>query len=163
MWERITTTRWRLSKDSQNELASVLIAIRQECEAAMTARGYAAPPGKETVVEGSADNYKQQVQAIDRVLSRINGAFDVQRLNSAMQILSHALSIEPSRMLSTRSIDAGVRKYGVVALDFGGSGEPNAGSSELAGETGEESASTLDTDGGSRPLDTDDEHDRPGG
>lgn len=136
MFERMSTTRLRLTKDARDQLASLLIVIRNECIAgASLARDETVILGEECIV-GSAVNYGKQVEAIDRIITRLTQSFDVTKLSNGYNIFARAITNANGERLASRHIEEATNYYGSIRPDTGGDRIESKGDDKLSGEAG---------------------------
>jgi hypothetical protein len=132
MFERITATKWKLTKDSREQYGALLVYMRNEWIVAASGSEEAHPNSCSEVSGSTAKNYRKMVECIDRLLVRLDGSFDAHRMAHAYGILSAALTLSPTGRLSRQALDKAGEHYGTMGLDSSRSGIDNAGNNQLA-------------------------------
>ena len=133
MFERITVTKWRLTKDSREQFGALLIYMRNEWAAAATMGDDVHPNSCSETASSTAKNYRKMVECIDRLLARLDGSFDAHRMAHAYGVLSQALSLSPTGRLSRQAIDKASATYGTMGFDSSGDRSNHAGNYQLPG------------------------------
>lgn len=149
---RLSTTKWVLDNDTRDLLGSILVYLRQECETAATVIDTPTELRYEGVIEGIAVNYKKQVEAIDRLLSRVSGSFDAQKLATAFAVFARAQLNAGGQHIGKKDILEAVEHHGTLAPYIRRGGGENEGSNQLASETGAGTDGTVNGNGGSNPF-----------
>lgn len=117
MFERITATKWRLTHDGKMQIGALLVYMRNEFRAGVSAVSYDTPNPQSNAIEGSAINYKKMMQCIDRILSRLDGTWDAHKLTLAYGIIARALGNAKDGRLARHIINEAENAYGTLALD----------------------------------------------
>ena len=112
MFERISTTKLKLCKDARDQLGSLLVVIRNELLAGAIAGERQNDESISPVVAGSAENFVKQVEAIDRILCRLDQTFDTQKMALGYQILARATERSQTGRISSRLLNEATDFYG---------------------------------------------------
>lgn len=116
MFERHSTTRLRLSKDARDQFGALLVVMRNEYIAGMSAAdGWDGEKDIESV-SGAGVNYAKMIECIDRLLTRICQSWDQQKMGVGYNILSRALTNAGGRQLATHHIEEATAHYGITRL-----------------------------------------------
>lgn len=136
MFERITATKWRLTKEAREQYGALLVYMRNEWIVAASGSEDAHPNSCSETAGSTARNYRKMIECIDRLLVRLDGSFDAHRMAHAYGILSMALTLSPTGRLSRQALDKAEVSYGSLGLDSRRGRIDNAGDDQLASQTG---------------------------
>jgi hypothetical protein len=161
-FERITTTQWRLDKDTRMVLGALIVYLRNEYIAGATLGPDAESHEKYGSIEGSAINYKKMIECCNRILSRIDGRFDAVKLATCMNIISRATIMSGGDHISKKSIEEATDHYGTLAPYQSRDRIQGEGSDSVVSEAGTFTPVSIDCDGGGGSDHRPDEYDRPG-
>ena len=138
MFERITATKWRLTKEAREQYGALLVYMRNEWVVAASGSEEAHPNSCSETAGSTARNYRKMIECIDRLLVRIDGSFDAHRMAHAYGILSLALTTSKTGRLSRELLDNAETAYGTLGIDSRWGGVNNAGYDQLASPPGGE-------------------------
>ena len=138
MFERITATKWRLTKEAREQYGALLVYMRNEWIVAASGSEEAHPNSCSETAGSTARNYRKMIECIDRLLVRLDGSFDAHRMAHAYGILSLALTMSPTGRLSRQALDNAGIHYGPLAIGGSGGRVNDAGNDQLASPTGSE-------------------------
>lgn len=136
MFERITATKWRLTKEAREQYGALLVYMRNEWIVAASGSEDVHPNSCSETAGSTARNYRKMIECIDRLLVRLDGSFDAHRMAHAYGILSMALTLSPTGRLSRQSLDKAEVSYGTLGIDSQWSGGNDAGNDQLASPPG---------------------------
>lgn len=115
MFERITATKWKLTDEGKQQIGSLLVYMRNEFRAGVSAVSYDVPNPQSNAIEGSAVNYKKMMQCIDRILSRLDGTWDAHKLANCYGMIARAFDNAKDGRLAKHIINEAENMYGALA------------------------------------------------
>jgi hypothetical protein len=117
MFIRMTANRLRLDDDAKHLVGALLVYMRNEFRVGVSAAEYHPPDVKCEGVWGAAGNYKKMMQCIDRILSRIDGTWDAQKLASAYAMIQRAIATADKGHIARYITNEVENFYGSLALE----------------------------------------------
>lgn len=149
MFEKLSESRLRLSEEHRLVIGAMLVALRNECLAGIAAGQGIEDEWVSNQIAGSAENYKAQIQALDRIILRCGMSWDTQRLALGMNILVRALERSAGRRMNSGDIDEASEHYGTMGFDGRGDRITGQGNDSIPSPQGNQPYGRTPTETGS--------------
>lgn len=162
MFTRMTATKWKLDDEGRAFVGSLLIYMRNEFRAGVSAAEHHPEDIQSEAVWGAAANYKRMMECIDRMLARLDGTWDAHKLMSAYDILQRAVNSVDGGRLHRQIINQCETHYGALGHDSCWSRSNDARNTGLLGTSREVAALPFNPDGSAGSGSSPDEHNGPG-
>lgn len=136
MFEKVTATRWRLTKESKLAMGSLLILIRNEWQTTCESIEATEEMRLSAAVTGSVVNYRKMIECLDRVLTRLEGTFDAGKLGIIAGMLEHVMALPETGPANSLLIRAAELINEPTTSDWSGHRGDSEGGNRLPGTSG---------------------------